>query len=193
MVPRRLRAGISLGYDLRLYLPLNVSAFEVKDNKLKDWCKSWMGSDYSSPLEPLDWFGKGHQPGVHIWSPPPAAALVAMKELAMSRHKRPYDVTHVVLIPRLLWQEEWRRRFEKEVDFWFSLKPCNSWPNAAFEPLVIGISFPMIRSYPWLVRLQQSEVVAAGRALSSMPKASDLEVRDYLRKLWSSPRPLPTV
>ena len=186
-------AGISLGYDLRLYLPLNVSAFEVKDNKLKDWCKSWMGSDYSSPLEPLDWFGKGHQPGVHIWSPPPAAALVAMKELAMSRHKRPYDVTHVVLIPRLLWQEEWRRRFEKEVDFWFSLKPCNSWPNAAFEPLVIGISFPMIRSYPWLVRLQQSEVVAAGRALSSMPKASDLEVRDYLRKLWSSPRPLPTV
>ena len=39
-------AGISLGYDLRLYLPLNVSAFEVKDNKLKDWCKSWMGLDY---------------------------------------------------------------------------------------------------------------------------------------------------
>ena len=33
-------AGISLGYDLRLFLPLNISAFEVKDNKLKDWCKS---------------------------------------------------------------------------------------------------------------------------------------------------------
>ena len=31
-------AGISLGYDLRLFLPLNISAFEVKDNKLKDWC-----------------------------------------------------------------------------------------------------------------------------------------------------------
>lgn len=45
-------AGISLGYDLRLFLPLNISAFEVKDNKLKDWCKSWMGSDYSPPLEP---------------------------------------------------------------------------------------------------------------------------------------------
>ena len=186
-------AGISLGYDLRSFLPLNISAFEVKDNKLEGWCKSWMGSDYSPPLEPEDWFGKGHQPGVHIWAPPPAAALVAMKELAMSRHKRPYEVTHVVLIPRLLWQEEWRRRFEKEVDFWFSLKPCNSWPNAAFEPLVIGISFPMIRSYPWLVRLQQSEVVAAGRALSAMPKASDVEVGNYLRKCWSSPRPFPTV
>lgn len=45
-------AGISLGYDLRSFLPLNISAFEVKDNKLKDWCKSWMGSDYSPPLEP---------------------------------------------------------------------------------------------------------------------------------------------
>ena len=54
-------AGISLGYDLRLFLPLNISAFEVKDNKLKDWCKSWMGSDYSPPLEPEDWFGKGHK------------------------------------------------------------------------------------------------------------------------------------
>ena len=77
-------AGISLGYDLRLFLPLNISAFEVKDNKLKDWCKSWMGSDYSPPLEPEDWFGKGHKPSVHIWSQPPAAVLVSMKQLARS-------------------------------------------------------------------------------------------------------------
>ena len=60
-----------------------------------------------------------------------------MKQLAMSRHKRTYEGTHVIIIPRLLCQEEWRRRFEKEVDFWFALKPCNSWPNAAFEPLVM--------------------------------------------------------
>ena len=84
-----------------------------------------MVSDYSPPLEPEDLFGKGHKPGVHIWSPPPAAVLVAMKQLAMSRHKRPYEVTHVVIIPRLLWRKNGEDVLKK-IDFWFALQPCNS-------------------------------------------------------------------
>jgi len=44
-----------------------------------------------------------------------------LKELAQLWHKRPFEVSHVVLIPRLLWDEEWRNRFEKEVDIWFIL------------------------------------------------------------------------
>ena len=44
-----------------------------------------------------------------------------LEELAQLRHKRPFEVSHVVLIPRLLWDEEWRNRFEKEVDIWFIL------------------------------------------------------------------------
>ena len=175
------------------YLPLDVSAFDYGGNTLEDWCKSWMGPDYSPPLGAGDWYEGGHHPGVHIWLPPPAAALEALKQLARSRLKRPFLVTHVVLIQRLLHQEDWRRRFEKEMDFWFVLHPGTVWPNSAFEPLFVGISFKMFRSYPWLVRQQRDQVVAAGRHLSKMSKESHIQVGNCLRKLWASQRPFPAV
>ena len=80
-------SGIALGYDLRDFLPLATSAFDVKDNGLENWCKYWMGNDYSPPEGPLAWFRDSHQPGVHVIVPPPAAALAALKEVAKARHK----------------------------------------------------------------------------------------------------------
>ena len=59
-------AGISLGYDLHQYSPLNVSAFYYEGQTLADWCKNWMGPNYSPPLEPSNWYEGGHLPGVHI-------------------------------------------------------------------------------------------------------------------------------
>ena len=186
-------AGISLGYDLRQYLPLNVSAFDYEGQTLGDWCKSWMGPNYSPPLEPSDWYEGGYLPGVHIWSPPPAVALEEFKQLARSCLKRPFGMSHVVLIQLLLYQKEWRRRFEKEIDFWFVLKPGTVWPHSTFEPLLVGVSFKLSRTYPWLVRQQRDQVVEAGRRLSEMSQSSHLQVGNYLRKLWISPRPFPSL
>ena len=109
-------AGVSLGYDICNFLPLHLSAWEVAGGALESECISWIGYDYSPPLEPEGWFEEGHKSGVHIWAPPPAAGLIALKELARSCHKRPYRSTHVVVIPLLLYQEEWRSWFEKEAD-----------------------------------------------------------------------------
>jgi hypothetical protein len=89
-------------------MPVNISAWDIAGNVLADWCKGWMGTDYAPPLSPKGWFNAGHCPGVHIWTPPPAAALIALEELSRSWHKRPSEVTHVVMIPRLLWDEEWQ-------------------------------------------------------------------------------------
>lgn len=136
---------------------------------------------------------KGHQPGVHIWAPPPGAALIALRQLASSRHKRPEFVTHVVMIPRLLYQEEWRTRFEKEVDIWFPMETGEFWPYNSFEPLMIGLSFPLYRNHPWQLRLERDKVVGIGRALCTLSKQSNLQVGYYLRKLWSNPRALPAV
>ena len=154
-----------------------------------------MTSDFSRPLEPVEWFREGHQPGVHLWAPPPAAALVALKQLAKSRQKRPHHVTHVFLCQRLLWQEEWRRRFEKEMDVWFILHNGTAWPHKLFEPLLVGISFPMKNRErgPWLVRQQREEVVEAGRAVSQMSKTCHIQVGSYLRELWSQPWTFPEV
>ena len=84
---------------------------------------------------------------------------MALKQLEKSRHKRPKTVAHVFICQRLLWQEEWRRRFEKEMDVWLLLYPGIAWPNNLYEPLVVDISFPRKTrrkaiSYhgPWLVR-----------------------------------------
>ena len=147
-----------------------------------------MGKDYSPPAPPIDWFLKSHKAGVHVIAPPPAAALTALKEVAKARHKRPHYTTYVVLIPRLLYQEEWRSRFQKEVDVWFTLQTGEFWPHSAFEPLMIGISFPLYRSRPWLLRMERDKVVELGGRLSQVSKESNLQVGHHLRKLWSDPR-----
>ncbi len=61
--------GVSLGFDIRKFIPLHLSAWEVAGNELEPWCKSWMESDFSPPLVSEDWFGMGHKSGVHIWPP----------------------------------------------------------------------------------------------------------------------------
>jgi hypothetical protein len=194
-----LDAGLSLGYDMRSFLPLDKGAFDRAGPLLTEWCRFWMGADFSPPLEPVEWYWEGHHPGVHIWAPPPAAALVALNELARSRHKRPCQVKHLFLCPRLLWQEQWRRRFEKEMDVWFMLFPGTVWTHKMFEPLLVGMSFPMkprsdhADRGPWLVRQKREEVLEIGRALSQMSKACHFRVGDYLRKLWASPWDLPAV
>eukprot|EP00956_Cyclotella_meneghiniana_P045803 scaffold385510_cov63-Cyclotella_meneghiniana.AAC.1 len=129
-------SGIALGYDLRDFLPLDMGAFDYPDNQLEDWCRGWMLKDYTQPKTPLEWFNEAHKPGVHIIAPPPAAAIYALEEIAKGRHKRPQYVTYVILIPRILYQEEWRGKFQKEVDVWFPLLPGRFWPNSAYEPLM---------------------------------------------------------
>jgi hypothetical protein len=186
-------AGIILGIDVRQFLPMNLSAWDVAGNILEDWCKSWMGIDYAPPLTPKGWFEYGHLPGVHIWTPPLAAALIALKELLRSWHKQPSLVTHVVLIPQLLWDEEWCTRFEKEVDIWFILHNGSIWTHSAFKPSMVGISFPILSPsspYPWQVKHEQKRVVDMGRALSKMSKTSYLQVWYYLCELWLAPRTL---
>jgi hypothetical protein len=181
-------SGIALGYDLRDFLPLDTSCFSYPDNKIEEWCMGWMGSQYKPPTTPIQWFLEAHKPGFHIIAPPPAAALHALKEVAKGRHKRPHYVGYVILIPRLLYQEEWRSRFEKEVDVWFPLQTGEFWPHSAFEPLMVGISFPLYRTRPWLLRMERDKVVGIGRTLSKMSKESNLCVRNYLCELWSDPR-----
>ena len=188
-------AGVSLGHDLRQYIPLDKGAFDLAGPSLTTWLRGWMEDDFSPPLDPIDWFKQGHRPGIHLWAPPPAAALVSLKQLARSRHKRPHTVTHVFVCQRLLWQERWRRRFEKEMDVWFILHSGLYWPHSLFEPLLVGISFPMLRrdQGPWLVRQERDQVVEVGRTLSEMSKSCHIRLGSYLRQYWKDPWKLPSM
>ena len=191
-------AGIYIGFDMRTFLPLDKGAFEQAGPPLTEWCKGWMGKDFHGALEPVDWYRRGQTPGIHVWAPPPGAALVALNQLAKSRHKRPTQVCHVFVCPRLLWSEEWRGRFEKEMDIWIMLQPGVAWPHHLFKPLLVGVSFRMSQPRnavggPWLVRQAREKVVAIGRALSALSETCHLQVGNYLRQLWSDPWVLPEV
>jgi hypothetical protein len=181
-------SGVMLGRDIRSLVPLGVSAVDFEDNQIVPWLKSWMGNDYTPPLTVNDWFYAGHQPGVHVWAPPPAGALIALEEMAQAKLKRPFEVAHVFVCPRLLYFEEWRRRFNKEVDFWLFIESNSPlWPNSCCEPLVFGISFPLRDHRPWKLR-RVPPVVELGRRLQKVfEDGAYMGERDILRKLWKDP------
>jgi hypothetical protein len=181
-------AGISLGFDLRPFVPLYLSVSDLVGGRLEDWCKIWMGEDFTPLLDPAGWFEEGHRPGVHIWALPPAVGLIVLKKMERSCLKRRCTTAHVVLIPRLLYQEEWHSHFEKAVNLWFPLSCGNVLPASNCKPLMIGIHFSFSRSYPWEVKQECKRMVEHGRALLQMSKSCHFQVGNYLRQLWSNPR-----
>ena len=98
------------------FYPLCKSPFDVFAGFLRPWLKLWMVNEYRAPLTRLEWFHKGHQLRSHLWIPSTGAALVALKHLFKLRHKILERGCHVFVCQRLLWQEKWRRRLEKEMD-----------------------------------------------------------------------------
>ena len=74
-------------------LAMDRGAFDLAGPLLKEWYKGCIGGAYSEPLEPIGWFCEGHRLSVHVWSPPPATALIALKQLAKARQKRPHSLT----------------------------------------------------------------------------------------------------
>jgi len=96
------------------FCPWDKSALERSPD-----LKSWLQSTSSKSVEflsPEGWYTRGHdhighykdekgftrlkmKKGIFVWSPPPAAAEVAIEDLRKARLKR-RDSTHLVLVPK---------------------------------------------------------------------------------------------
>ena len=179
-------SGVMLGADIRHLVPIGCSAIRLAGPPLTQWLKHWMDKDYVEPLEPKGWFTKGHMLGKHLWAPPPGAALLVLEEIAQAKLKRPHELTHVFVCQRLLYHEEWRRRFEKEFDFWMIIDSNPFWPVFCCEPLVVGTSFPLRAKHPWKIR-RLPQVVELGRSLQALFSPGDMGSRDILRQFWLDP------
>ena len=144
------------------FIPLDRSALD-RHKPLVDWVRSWAGKNLEV-LTPEDWYTRGHdleggirkngfwyhktRSGTFLWSPPPAAADVAVEQLRISRMKR-QDSTHIIICPRLL-TAEWMRQFNKAVDFYIEIPAgCCCWPANMYEPLILGVCFPYMKIPPW--------------------------------------------
>ena len=203
-----LMEGVMAGDNMLDFVDLAKSAVE-RSPSLIDWIRSWSESNLV-PLSPEGWFEKGHgmaggakdDRGVWIpahvskghtflWTPPPAAADVALEELCKARHKRT-DTYHVVAIPRLM-QPRWRRLFNKVCDFTFAVSPGSSfWPDAMFEPLWVGVVLPFTHHRPWCLK-RAPKLVEMGRDLREVLPESEAKARNILCQLWSLPRRLATM
>ena len=101
----------------------------------------------------------------------------------MAHLKRIEEVTAIVLVPMLM-SPSWFRRFIRSVDVYFVVKagvPC--WPSAMHEPLLIGLSLPLLRHQPWEWR-RVPFMVDLGRTLSGMHKTDPLRGLDLL--FWAA-------
>ena len=199
-----LNEGVMSGQDMLSFVPLAHSAIEQSPSLLK-WLKSWLGPQ-AELLSPMDWFNRGHdvigwrpptpddllhrpdiQSGIYIWSPPPAAADVAIEELRKARIKR-QDSTHVFVCPRL-FTTRWLRQLYKAADVIIDLTPGKDfWPTNMFEPLLIGICFPFIRCKPWQLR-GTPKMYAVARQVRSMSKDSSMDegpvLCKFLQDMWN--------
>lgn len=161
--------GVMRGLPLLLYVPLHLDAF-TRSPLLLSWVQSWAPLPDLQPLSPEGWFWEGHGrispmpaphvtqepssglPLVYLWSPPPAAASVAVDELALSRLKRTH-LLHIFICPRLCTHSR-RKKLFKIVDLVLELPPGTQavWSIDMHEPLILAFVFPLLPIYPWHLR-----------------------------------------
>jgi hypothetical protein len=171
-------AGVMNGEEMMSFVPLNKSAIE-RSSTLLPWVWSWCGDKGSKHritwLCPEEWPAAHEEYGIYVWSPPPAAAEVALEWLGQSIHKRPYS-THVVLLPRLMtsW---WRKKLLKTSDVAFTI-PIGSeiWATANHKPLICAVCFPLSRlsDGPW----KFGDSTLAKRLQRQLPKMLESGVRN---------------
>lgn len=120
-----------------------------------------------------------------IWAPPPAAADVALEELAKARHKRT-DTYHIITIPRLM-APKWRHLFNKVCDFSFVVSPSLPfWPESMYEPLWVGVILPFTHHRPWCFK-RAPVLLEMGRHLRRLLEEGEAGTRDLLCKLMQLP------
>jgi hypothetical protein len=118
--------------------------------------------------------------------PPPVIADIALEEAMKAIHKR-MDTYHIFLIPRLC-SPLWLHMLYKVSDIVFKI-PAGSWhwPSNMHEPLLIGISLPLLTRNPWTLR-GTPLLVGLERELHQVLRSGEEDGGDLLRKLLQTPR-----
>ena len=82
----------------------------------------------------------------------------------------------------------WRKKLGKICDLIFCVPiAADCWPASHFEPLIVGLAFPLSRHQPWKLR-GTPLVDRVERELRDLPPASPSWGRDLLRQLLLTTR-----
>jgi hypothetical protein len=151
--------GVLKGEDFLHYVPLHLSALERGGQTLTKWVE--------------DWFDCGD---VIKWLKP--------EDWYLGGHQ-----WNNCIIPRLM-TAHWQKLMSKICDLMFTV-PVGSdvWDDSQFEPLVVGLCFPLSRNSPW--KLKGTPVLdGVERLLRTLPLSDRGWGRSILRKLFKQTRSL---
>jgi hypothetical protein len=173
--------GVMIGHPMLQYVPLNKSATTRQPNLL-----SWLIGTHPkgwTAITPSDWYFNGHKIKRALWLPPPAAADAALEQLCESFHKRP-NQSHMFVCPAIM-SCRWRKKLGKIADVVFTL-PVGTvlWGKEQHEPVIIGLTCPLLNCSPWQVRKCDELVERLVQDLQGMWSADLIQNRDRLRKFW---------
>lgn len=178
-------SGFMAGESTLSFIPLHLDVLG-RSPALLPWLQSWIPTDKPiQPLTPEDWFSRGHgtlggqynadrqwhpspsDENSFLWVPAPAATGAAVEELALSRLKCPHDL-HIFLCP-WLFTHHWRKQLFKVTDLVLELTPGprSEWPADMHEPLLLGLTLPLLPSPPWSLR-NTNRVLELGREVRRM-------------------------
>jgi hypothetical protein len=157
--------GLSRGEILLGQLQTPIEELTIFDQSpfermasLSDWLSTWILTPFRA-TEPEDWFYNAHQSDTiylpantetWVWNLHPGAALDALDELGQARLKRHEILMGVVIIPKSL-RPEWFRRVIKIVYLYFFIPAgaIEQWPSNMHEGLTSGLYFPLLINAPY--------------------------------------------
>ena len=197
--------GVMRGESMKDFVPINKTALE-RHPKLEAWLREITCNECNF-LDAKGWFTEGQEevegeweetvqgrrwpvtrPGSFIWTPPPAAAGIAVEQLRRSRHKST-ESTHVFVVPRL-FTTEWRKQLHKVADVVLNVPVGHpAWPENMFEPLTVAFVFPFLSHRPWELR-RAPKLMELERSLRAVWESNDKPEGPLLRELWSLQRRL---
>ena len=200
--------GVMRGQSMLSFVPLHLSALD-RCPDLEECIRSAViprsGEGDIKFLNYDDWFVRGHdiiggsknddgiwipsyKSGTYIWTPPPAAAQLAVEQLRRARLKRE-NSTHIFVIPRLM-SMEWKRQLFRVSDLFIELPFDDTWTKEDhLEPLIFAVVFPFLNHRPWQLKRSQT-FLGMGNVLRRMWKDDKVPTWALLRKFFEQSRKL---
>jgi hypothetical protein len=129
---------------------------------------------------------------VHLWhvrlASPPEAAFAAIAELRKARINRQKS-THIFVCPRPM-TPEWLGQLYKEAYLVFTiLLTAAFWSHELYEPILVGICFPFVSSFPWQIK-GSPKISASSRKLQILWEKAGVDTGHFLCKLLKQMRSL---
>ena len=190
--------GCGLGETILKFCPWGISALD-RYPPTKSCLLSIVGPD-TVCLKPEGWLVEGHdifgghrdskgfwrtisKPKKFLWTPPPAAADVALEQLRITRVKR-RNSAHVVAIPKL-FTHLWRKQLHKTCDLVVEVPPgSEGWSESMYEPLMLGFVFPFLPHRPWILQ-GAPKMHQMGRNMRQLFKENKLATGSVLSQFWN--------